>query len=153
MNIIKTINEEQYWKTQQKYLLCKGPHYSHENTEERQKKLQSQYFFKCECARCCNPDWEQAQFSALLCSFCSGPVMQDQDKCADCRRRQPLLEMVNLALRAQQLHHHSKYKSILSVFFYLVGSMRLMCALLTTPLNFWCRAVDHISANNNAELI
>uniref|UniRef100_A0A1B6MLQ4 Protein-lysine N-methyltransferase SMYD4 n=1 Tax=Graphocephala atropunctata TaxID=36148 RepID=A0A1B6MLQ4_9HEMI len=85
---------------------CYGPHHTRMSRDERQTTLQKQYFFTCDCSKCSKPvESEGQQFSALLCSYCAGPVMRDRAACADCVRTQPLFELVNMALTAQEAYH------------------------------------------------
>ncbi|XP_046664063.1 SET and MYND domain-containing protein 4-like [Homalodisca vitripennis] len=86
---------------------CYGPHYTRMNRDERQKMLQNQYFFTCDCKECSKSDEcdSQQQFSALLCNYCTGPVMPDKASCSDCLKSQPLVQLANMALSAQEVFH------------------------------------------------
>ncbi|XP_042886427.1 SET and MYND domain-containing protein 4-like [Penaeus japonicus] len=53
---------------------CYGPHYCRQSREERQQSLKQQYFFKCRCEPCINPDYlrKEAAWSGFHCEACSG---------------------------------------------------------------------------------
>lgn len=66
---------------------CYGPSVTRMSKKDRQKRLQEQYFFLCEC-ECCTSGKEN-ESRALLCPSCTGPIIYNQDmthKCLKCHK-------------------------------------------------------------------
>lgn len=61
---------------------CYGPHYCRQTREERQQSLKQQYFFKCRCEPCVNPEYiqKEAAWSGFHCVACDGVATWTGDK-------------------------------------------------------------------------
>uniref|UniRef100_A0A1B6BYA9 Protein-lysine N-methyltransferase SMYD4 n=1 Tax=Clastoptera arizonana TaxID=38151 RepID=A0A1B6BYA9_9HEMI len=83
---------------------CYGPHYKHMGIERRQEILKSQYFFTCKCNACTNHTSDRFKlYSALKCIHCEGPILQDTVNCSECKKRQPIVELMDMAVEAHSI--------------------------------------------------
>ncbi|XP_011635042.1 SET and MYND domain-containing protein 4-like isoform X1 [Pogonomyrmex barbatus] len=71
---------------------CYGADYRRMLRRDRQEKMESQYCFKCDCAACTKPEYEEYEdilkkFTAMKCPECSGPLSDNCHSslyCIDC---------------------------------------------------------------------
>ena len=71
-----------------------GPHFLSNNLEERQKHLETQYFFKCTC-EACSEKWptadklqdETTQYKCIHCSANIGPNLLKLNTCLNCKKK------------------------------------------------------------------
>lgn len=68
---------------------CYGADFRRMPRKERQDKMESQYCFKCNCAACTIPEYEDTlkKFTAMKCPECSGPLNDNRQahmSCIDC---------------------------------------------------------------------
>ncbi|XP_012526872.1 SET and MYND domain-containing protein 4 [Monomorium pharaonis] len=68
---------------------CYGADFRRMLKKERQEKIESQYCFKCNCAACTIPEYDDVlkKFTAMKCPECSGPLIDNRQaymSCTDC---------------------------------------------------------------------
>jgi hypothetical protein len=71
-----------------------GPHFLSNNLDERQKKLHTQYFFKCNC-KACSEEWptveklmvQITQYRCIHCSVNIGPNLSKLKACFHCKKK------------------------------------------------------------------
>jgi hypothetical protein len=71
-----------------------GPHFLSNNLQERQKHLETQYFFKCTC-EACSENWptvdklqeEIKQYKCIHCSANIGPNLLKLNTCLKCKKK------------------------------------------------------------------
>lgn len=71
-----------------------GPHFLSHNLEERQKLLETQYFFRCNCEACCEK-WptadklqeQDARYKCIHCSMDIGPRLSNLKTCPHCKKK------------------------------------------------------------------
>jgi hypothetical protein len=71
-----------------------GPHFLSNNLEERQKYLETQYFFKCTC-EACSHNWPTVdklqdgitQYKCINCSVNIGPNLLKLNTCLNCKKK------------------------------------------------------------------
>lgn len=95
---------------------CYGADFRRMSRQERQEKMETQYYFKCNCTACTIPEYENIlkKFTAMKCPECSGPLSDNNHSsmyCIDCGAA-VYENIYDFTLRQAQ-HHFIKAKSFI----------------------------------------
>lgn len=93
-----------------------GPVFTHHEQQQRQRKLLSRYWFKCECEACLNnwPMYENMPFKRKLrCQTCSQSLnlvdpKKTQIKCSGCNTQTNVSEAMLIISKAEELYLSGK---------------------------------------------